>query len=199
MMPENNRTEKLRLFVAIFPPTAVLAALETVQEQLKKLVPPSAIRCAQLEQVHLTLEFLGYVESNRVGEFQKVIEQITDETGVLSISCESVGCFPNRQRPQIIWAGLKSTGLLQLKEKLDIALRNLGHETEKRKFLPHLTLGRATHLSGAQARQISRQLSRVESTIFGEWRVDEIKLMQSDLSSTGAIYSILQTFPLGKG
>jgi 2'-5' RNA ligase len=199
MTPQNNqRPEKIRLFIAIFPPPPVLAALGDLQKKLKEVVPKKSVRWTEPSQVHLTLEFLGYIETNLVGEFRNAIKQTVSQTGVFTVSCKSIGCFPNSHRPRIIWAGLDSADSLKLKEGLDDRLRILGHKVEERKFHPHFTLGRINHLSGAQARRLGRKIATVESSNFGEWQVEEIKLMQSKLSSAGAHYSVLENFLLAK-
>jgi len=190
--------EKVRTFVAIYPSSAALVQLESAQMQLRSLVAAEAVRWTIPDQIHLTLQFLGYIKGDLLGEFQSALERIANETGCFQIRAETIGCFPGAKRPRIIWAGLAGEldSLQTLRQKLDIAFDELGYVPEERKFHPHLTIGRVANLKNSDARLLAKEILKFESTQFGEWQVREIHLMQSVLSPKGAKYHVLKTFPL---
>ncbi|MFI5324391.1 MAG: 2'-5' RNA ligase family protein, partial [Thermodesulfobacteriota bacterium] len=67
-------------------------------------------------------------------------------------------------------------------------LEPLGFLREKRKFLPHVTIGRIT-----SRLKIKEPLPMLER---GEFTIDEIGVMKSELRSDGSIYTPLNIFRL---
>ena len=198
MVNTGELPEKIRTFVAIYPPAMVVAQLEAAQVRLQKVVAVKAVRWTIPEQIHLTLQFLGYVKRDSLAEFQSVLECVTSEANCFQIRAETIGCFPSRKRPRIIWTGLAGelAPLETLKQNLDVAFGELGYVPEKRKFHPHLTIGRVADLKISTARKLAKEILNLGSTRFGEWQVREINLMQSVLSPKGAKYQVLKSFPL---
>ena len=88
--------------------------------------------------------------------------------------------------------------LENLKKSLDEQLKAVGCTGDDRPFHPHLTLGRAARLNPAARRRIAEAISNVagQNRAFGVWRVERIDLMESELSSAGAIYTTLDSVPL---
>jgi RNA 2',3'-cyclic 3'-phosphodiesterase len=192
--------EKIRAFVAIYPPKAVVEQLETMQERMRRVVGVEAVRWTKPDQIHLTLQFLGYIKRDSLAEFQSVLERVASESSSFQMRAELVGAFPSNKRPRILWAGIaeESKSLEILKVRLDNTLAELGCVPEERKFHPHLTLGRVVVLKPAKALRLAREILQEPSCAFGEWRVREICFMQSVLSSAGANYRVLNLFPLKK-
>lgn len=190
--------EKLRAFVAIFPPETVVAQLKTVQAQLENVLKSNAVRWTKSEQIHLTLQFLGYIERKQLADFQSVMEIAVQKHHAFHLRSETIGCFPNQRRPRIIWAGLAGglDCLESLKEELDAAFSNLGYMPEKRIFHPHFTIGRVSELTPKDAARLAEEISKLGAEMFGEWKVQKVHLMQSVLSPKGATYQVLKLFPL---
>src|SRR4051812_11208891 len=97
--------EKIRTFVAIYPPAEIVAELQAAQKQLQKNVSDD-VRWTKPEQIHLTLQFVGYVKRSSLDGFQSALERVSNDTSRFQIRAEAIGCFPNHKRPRIIWAGL---------------------------------------------------------------------------------------------
>jgi RNA 2',3'-cyclic 3'-phosphodiesterase len=190
--------EKVRTFVAIYPTGSIVSQLEAAQARLQIGIKKKAVRWTQPEQIHLTLQFLGNIERHRIDSFRAVLERVVSESKSFQLCAETIDCFPSSKRPRIIWAGL--TGELEplqmLKQKLDVALDELGYVPEKRKFHPHLTIGRVADLKPTNARRLAKEILKFDPAQFGEWHVHEINLMQSVLSPKGAKYHLLKSFPL---
>jgi RNA 2',3'-cyclic 3'-phosphodiesterase len=190
--------EKVRAFVAIYPPTVVVSHLEAMQSRLRKTVASEAVRWTKPEQIHLTLQFLGYIKRDLLGQFETTLDCIAGDTETFSMCAVSVGCFPTRKQPRIIWAGFAGDldPLQALKQKLDIAFSELGYVPEKRKFHPHLTIGRVADLKISETKRLAKDIVKFESAQFGACPVRKIHLMQSILSPKGAKYHVLKSFPL---
>lgn len=187
-----------RLFVAIFPPAHVVTSLQAAVAGVAKGVPARAIRWTRPDQVHLTLNFLGAIAIARIPEIGTALEAACKGHRQHRVRVAGLGCFPNRNRPQIIWAGL--TGDLRplesLKKAIDARLPASGCVGEDRPFHPHLTIGRARELNAAGRREVAEALAREQERDFGEWQVGSIDLMQSVLSPQGAAYGTVQSILL---
>ena len=104
-----------------------------------------------------------------------------------------LGIFPQPSRPRVIWLGVEAPPqLAQLQRAVEERMQGLSFPAGKKRFLPHLTLGRVTRgTTNAQNRKIAQTLfdSRIE---FREsLTVKEIALVKSELRPGGAHYSRL--------
>ena len=85
----------------------------------------------------------------------------------------------------------------KIQADIQYGVEHLGHEPDKRKFFPHLTLGRVRrNTRGIDVKFLEEYLRDVSTVHNSEWLVTEIVLMQSVLLSSGAVYSALGRFPL---
>ncbi len=144
------------------------------------------------ENIHLTLKFLGDVNS---GDIDKIGTAMTDAVynfAPLNLVARRVGLFPGIKRPRIIWVGLggQIQLLFAMQRALEDNLAALGFKEEKRPFKGHLTLGRFRQTVNPDTiRQIMRQYANLSSE---EFTAKQIRLFKSDLKPTGAVYSQLR-------
>jgi len=196
LMPE---TDTKRLFVAIWPPAHIVAGLRAVAAGLGEGLPARAVRWTRPEQIHLTLNFLGAIENARLPGIESALRAACGGCGRHKVRVTGLGCFPDRNRPRIIWAGL--AGDLQPVESLEKAIAAgflaCGCVGEERPFHAHLTIGRVAQLNGEGRRQMAEALAGEQDHDFGEWEVERVDLMRSVLSPQGADYSVLQSILLG--
>ncbi len=104
-----------------------------------------------------------------------------------------MGVFPNPRRPRVIWLGVdEPTGALsRLHQDVEQAISPLGFPTERRRFSPHLTLGRVKRgRSSAELEALGRYATRARVRV-GTMEVSAVYLMRSDLRPSGAIYTEL--------
>jgi 2'-5' RNA ligase len=147
------------------------------------------VKFVEPENIHLTLKFLGEIEHSLVEQVSKIVEGISFQPFTARI--ERVGVFPNLRRPRVVWAGI-TEGASQLEEiwgEIDGKLRELGFERERRRFSPHITIGRVR--SGRNRDQLIHEISSLRDYVFGELHVDRIALKKSVLTPRGPIYSTL--------
>jgi 2'-5' RNA ligase len=124
-----------RLFIAIPMPEEVAAQLERL------CVGLPATRWTDPEQFHLTLRFIGEVPQ---GTFYEIGEALTAVSHIpIELRLKGLGQFPPRGAPQTLWTGVENPeALTPLKRRIVRALESAGLEPERRKFMPHVTLGR---------------------------------------------------------
>jgi 2'-5' RNA ligase len=193
-----TETETKRLFVALFPPAHILAGLQAAAAGLAKQLPPRAVRWTRPEQIHLTLHFLGPVETARLPDIESALRAACGGHRRGRVRVAGLGCFPNLRRPRILWAGL--AGDLRpvdgLQKAIEAGFLACGFAGEDRPFHPHLTMGRVPELNAAGREQLAAALAGEQERDFGEWEPDRVDLMQSVLSPQGAAYSALKSILL---
>lgn len=191
----------MRLFVAVFPPAEVVRQLAEASRGLARGLSPKAVAWTQPEQIHLTLNFLGGVEPARVQEIQREIDGACRRAERNLLQARGLGCFPTAARPRILWAGLSGdlAALQNLKRTLDECLAGLGYARDERPFHPHLTIGRVKQWTGRDRRRLTESLPRWQKAEFGQWMVERVDLMRSELSQDGARHTRLQSFLLREG
>jgi RNA 2',3'-cyclic 3'-phosphodiesterase len=194
-MAANNTT---RLFVAVFPPTEVARRLAEAASAMARGLSPKAVAWTRLEQIHLTLNFLGNVESAKLDDVQRVVEAACRHGERHVLRAHGIGCFPSPARPRIVWAGIgEAVAILEeLKRTLDESLGSLGYAPDMRPFHPHLTIGRIKLLNGGDRRHLAATLPAWSEVDFGSWTVERIDLMRSALAPAGAKYALIQSFTL---
>lgn len=191
----------LRLFLAIDIPPQVRETIATIQNRFKTLgLKASWVRP---DNIHLTLKFLGDTPRERVVNIKKCISESIASINIFKAALDKTGVFPNFKKPQVLWVGLKDphNHLKILQENIDAKMVELGFPWEKKKFNPHLTLARIKHAKGKTRESFAGLKQEVESgpSINEEFfQVDSVKLIQSELTPKGSIYTVLGKFPLGE-
>lgn len=147
------------------------------------------IKFVEPENIHLTLKFLGDIEPNLVEQVTRVVEGISFQPFTARI--ERVGVFPNLRRPRVVWAGI-TEGASRLEEmwsEVDGKLSRLGFERERRRFSPHITIGRVR--SGRNRDKLVHEISSLSDYVFSDLHVDRVVLKKSVLTPRGPIYTTL--------
>jgi len=186
--------EKIRTFIAIELDESVKDGLAKLQERLKGKAPQGSVRWVRLEGIHLTLKFLGDVPADQIEEITRALQKSCQGFAPFSLSCGGLGCFPNLKRPRVVWVGIQEeTGTLaQLQKAIEENVAPLGYPTERRKFSPHLTLGRVQKRAGSgDRRRLGELVEASEIGILGQMEVRSVNLMRSDLRPSGAVYTRL--------
>ena len=186
--------EKIRTFIAIELDESIKDGLTKLQERLKGKVPRGSARWVRPKGIHLTLKFLGDVPADQIGEITRALERSCQGFAPFSLSCGGLGCFPNLKRPRVVWVGIQEeTGTLaQLKKAIEENVAPLGYPTEKRKFSPHLTLGRVQkRASSGDRRRLGELVGASEIGMLGQMEVRSVNLIRSDLRPSGAVYTRL--------
>src|ERR1051325_8887109 len=97
-------TETIRLFIAIPLPEEVKNEIEKTQNELRQAVPGNFVRWTKRDQFHLTLKFLGGVETSRMGELTTALRDACGHFTALRLRAERIGFFPDLRFPRVIWA-----------------------------------------------------------------------------------------------
>ncbi len=177
----------MRVFIAIDLGDDVRAAVEKEVVRFRALAPNA--KWVNVQGVHVTLVFLGYIEDGRVPEAEALVREVARQHAPLELAVQGVGGFGSSVRPRVLWVGLTGDveALAAIKADLEPRFVPFGYEPEKRAFKPHLTLARSRAPNGDPALARCIHASRVAT--FGRAVVDRLILFRSDLSPKGAKYT----------
>jgi RNA 2',3'-cyclic 3'-phosphodiesterase len=193
-----DETERWRVFLAIEVPDAVREALTGPLEALQPL--HDSIRINPTERMHLTLHFLGHLPRPVVEQLQPALAAVVVHHHPFRLVAQGVGAFPNIGRPRVLWASIVGAGLPRLhalRAELGDALHAESLTVDGERFHPHLTLGRVHRpLTGPERAALRDWSTRWGAATFGEVRVDQVRLMRSQLGGGPPRYTTLATFDL---
>ena len=178
--------DAIRTFICIEIPDSIKSRISKLQETLQHI--DAQVSWSKPSNIHLTVKFLGNVESSRIERVSKALERSAIGISPFEIEIGGVGCFPSPRSPRVLWVGVSDVPeqLRRLYTNIEDELARQGFQRETRKFSPHLTIGRirAPH----NAAQVAEAL--IKSGFSSERFVaTEVVLMRSDLRPTGSIYT----------
>ena len=180
----------MRCFIAVPAPTS--PELLSVLGALGKL--GRAVRAVKNDALHVTLRFLGGIDSTVVPEVVDALRCSTQGVEPFDLSVAGLGVFPKPRRPAVVWAGVHDGGQLDaLVTRLSFELELIGFVPDERPFNAHITLARIKARPPAALHEI---LDEHANTSFDGCTVDAVKLMQSELTPQGPIYSVVEAVRL---
>jgi 2'-5' RNA ligase len=185
---------EIRCFVALNLPPELKGRLAELEARLKEA--RADVSWVKPENIHLTLKFLGGVEETRIPLIKRAIQEGLRGEGPLVLSLAGLGVFPNPRSPRVIWVGVEgdTERMEKLQKRLEQALEEVGFPREARSFSPHMTLGRMRSRQGTAG--LMELVGRLGEYRAGSIQAESIELMRSQLHPAGAIYTILESFPL---
>ena len=176
--------ERLRLFVGLPLPRATAAAL--ADWQARELAGHAGLRTVRLDQLHITIAFLGGRPADDVAQVvQAVRAAAVRPTEPLALSASryretrSVAMLVLADEAER--AGMLAGSVHRRLEKLGV------YERERRPWLPHVTVARF------------RERPRLGPPVpdLGVFSPSEVAVYHSVLRPTGAQYDILESVALG--
>ncbi len=200
--------DQIRTFIAIELDGAQKRALDDLQSQFKReraaakfagSSTSNAIRWTAGENIHLTLKFLGNVDAEKMPALQSAVTGACADALPFVLKLDGVGAFPNINRPNVVWVGVQGDveAATKLAQKIDDACAVLGFPREERAFSPHLTLGRVKRDAITRERQsIGEMIANANARELGEFRVERVSVMKSELKPGGSVYSRLAVIEL---
>ena len=176
---------KIRIFLSLELPQTVRNKLSAYAELISGHDKLQHIRWLPKENYHLTLAFLGNVEYVLIGSLQQKLIQNLSFIKAVTYRFSEITPFLFSGTPKIATAMLEySDALIQLQDNTAKCVRDLGISLERRRFKPHVTLGRLKSRSRKSMAFQSQQ-------IFLEGVSEKVVIFQSELTPKGAVYTSL--------
>ena len=186
----------MRLFVEASLDDAALDAAWEASRALRDRpgFPASSVRWVKREALHLTLRFLGEVDSDHEHDHVDNVEHALaalSGVGSIPLQIEALIAFGGR-RPRVIALvprrGAPLDRLVETRAQLDVALELVGFAREERPIRPHLTLGRVRRQAGAAERSAIRLAIDDALPLQIAATVRSVALVQSTLTADGPHY-----------
>jgi len=193
--------EVIRAFIAVNLSPDILDRIEQVALDLKTRMDSVPIRWVPIENIHLTLKFLGNVSTANLEILKDILGKVVSSHHECDISVGGIGVFPKPNNPRVVWVGMEiSQELISLQRNIEIETARLGYSREHRPFSPHLTFGRVSRNASTQDVQIiAKILENYKVGFLGATRVRTVYLFRSDLKPEGAEYTPIYTAALNEG
>ena len=187
----------IRAFIAIELSPEIRLQLGQLIQKFKSL-RIDAVRWVAVENIHLTLKFLGDTNRTDLDKLSKILLSRSGEFSPFTFQVSGMGAFPNNRKPRVVWVGLQAPAALhELQGAVENAASQIGIPVEERGFSPHLTLGRVRNdVTPADLQTLSSALTSMQASDLGFMVAASFTLFRSDLRPQGALYTPLAHFPL---
>ena len=180
---------KIRSFISLDLPLSLRHELSGHAKVIAGQDKRQKIRWLPPENYHLTLVFLGEIESAILSGLQFALEQKLEAAESVPLTISAITPFPF-SRPRIAAALVEQTAeLLRLQRDLLNCVRKYRITPERPRFVPHVTLGRLKPRAGKTVDFKARN-------ILLSGIADSVTLFQSELTPDGAIHTALAEIPL---
>ncbi|MXW90954.1 MAG: RNA 2',3'-cyclic phosphodiesterase [Rhodospirillaceae bacterium] len=177
----------LRLFVGLGLPEDLRETLSMLERGL-----PGA-RWIESDNYHVTLRFIGEVAGDRAEDIDSALAAVRAQPFALSLA--GVGHFGKLRKARSVWAAVEANdALVRLQASVESAIVRAGFPAEARKFRPHVTLAR---IKGETGHHVANFLSEHGDFRAPPFDVRDFVLYESHLTRHGAMYRVLQSYPLG--
>jgi 2'-5' RNA ligase len=187
----------IRTFIAV-------AALPEIRQAAAKLISrlrlsePAAgdIKWVAPENLHWTLQFLGNLDEREIPEVCDAVATAALEIEPFELEARGAGAFPSLTRPRTLWigAGQGERAMTVLHSAVDRRLKKRGYRGEERRFVPHITIGRAGRKG--QLQSLTEELAGLAEYDAGTMLVEEVTVYSSQLAPGGPTYDVLARAPL---
>lgn len=177
---------KRKIFISLDIPLRDRKRLSRVSEKWQDL----PVKWTKLENLHLTLVFLGFVSEGAIPEICEKVGQVTAKNRIFDIDFDRVGLFPSVSEPRAV--ALIGEASEELKKLVNDIEMTLGLSTvPKKTFRPHITLGRV--------RKTKWEALSEKPQIAEDFRlnleISSVDILASDFDGEGE-YVVIESCPL---
>ncbi len=134
------------------------------------------------QNIHITLSFLGELNDKQLEMVRHIAGSI--KTDCFTLTLDRLGFW---KKPQVVWIApnIVPKSLIELEATLQKKLQEKEFEIDQRSYIPHMTLMRK-----------SRSKPRCIQFKPVDWQVKHFVLVRSTLDTKGAIYDVIEQWPL---
>jgi len=174
-----------RIFIAlkVVPGETLLRMISILKSGLNN----EKIKWTSIDNIHITLAFLGDTEEKRIKTISEMLKEKCEVFGNFDLTIKGAGVFKNLNDPRIIWAGIEpSEKLILLNEIIINGLKGAGTDIEYHSFNPHLTIGRVRDIKDKML--LKTYLDKFQNRVIQTVPVNEVILYESILLHSGPVY-----------
>ncbi len=182
---------KIRLFIALIINDEFLDIINSFRENIYP--NDGKIKWESKDKLHITLKFIGDVEEETVPILLDKLESVVKNHNKIKVNFTKFNIIKKYSEPKILWLELHRSELLEnLYNDINSVLTNIGFESERKRFKPHLTLLRIKRNANINKLETLRN-SDID---FPGTYLEEVALIRSQLLPTGSVYTKIKSFIL---
>lgn len=212
----------MRIFIAV---TLKKSVKREIERKLFKVLGRKhwKVKWEKIEKLHLTLAFLGNIETKcqksnvkspalsadrqnhnlklKIEQIKSCIKRAVVNISPFTFSFKGLGCFPTLEEPRVIWLGLKGElqKLALIQKRIAANLKKEKFKLDVRPFSAHITLGRVKQCSLGERKEIGRQIKAMRILDLHSLNlVDRVIIYESKLSPKGSKYYKVEEILLKK-
>ncbi len=180
----------MRLFIGYFASQKFYDKIEEIERETRPFLKGKWVEPYNL---HITYEFLGEVERDKVFELIKNLSEVAKRFRPFKVVYKSLGVFPDRKNPRVLWIGVSegSNLLKRVAREVELLNKRVGVRAKGKPFYPHLTICR---IKEVRTKELSALMKKYKNYEFGEEEVNKVALIKSTLTPNGPLYSVLEEF-----
>lgn len=176
----------LRLFVALPLPPETRTRLSLLGGGV-----PGA-RWLPQQSLHLTVRFIGEVDGGVAQEIAEALDSV--RVAPFTLTLNGLETFGQGEAARVLWVGVeREPALLDLRERVESALRLAGIAPDTQKYVPHVTLAR---LKKPSVGALMRQIAAHSPLRVGPLAFDRFILYSSWSQADGPFYREEAVYPL---
>lgn len=173
----------MRLFVAVWPPPAVVARWAAFERP--KL---AGVRWTAEDQWHVTLRFLGEIDGEKIEGVKGALDPLRSDGQLRGLTARA-GAVVTWPRSAVVCVLVD--GLEALAAQVHRVTADFGAPADRRPFRAHVTLARTDGRD--------RHLGTGWPSFAASWPVEDVKLVASTLHPDGARYHVISRISLDGG
>ncbi len=186
----SKQSDTIRAFLAIPVSRDLTQRLYNGVTLLRNTYFPD-IRPVRIANMHITLKFFAELPAEHTQKIKMVMDQSVQNINPFTLYPNELGAFPGPAKPRVLWCGVKTltNDYSRLVQSLNNECDNIGIETDRKKNIPHITLGRIRNpkrYSWPPREFIVKLFDNLPS-----FDVNSLELIQSTLLSSGVRYDRL--------
>lgn len=176
----------MRLFIAIDINSQWKEEFKNIQRDI--LLHSRNSRIIDMENLHLTLKFLGEVDNNKYKDIKSVLDNLKTDINSIDLEVSNLGSFDRRDN-ELVWVGLENNRKLKkLQNTLEGEFEKIGFKKDNRKFKPHITI--AKNVVWKENFRVDDLIKPVLSPI----KVNKIALYETVFTDKGVKYKKIKEF-----
>ncbi len=171
----------MRCFIAMTPPSDVVADIDRFLEPRRTATENSPWRWSRPTTYHLTLAFMADHPGHHIEELTQALDEWAGRHAPLKMSIAGAGGFRSPERAKALYLGVPGAAAVQLGEwsgQLRALVTHHGGSPDGAGFKPHVTIARAQ-----RAQNAGRLLQALDTYASREFVVPEVILVESRLAT----------------
>ena len=182
-----------RLFLAIhiLPDENLKSHIKNLSSELLQ----ERIKWVEIDNLHITIKFFGETEIIKIPSIIQNVNQSIYGKKPFEFIISKTGIFGSKYNPKVIWLGIEnSENFTNLSNLIINNLKNIGFESDRQNFVPHLTIGRINNVSNIPYFQ--NIINKYNLKCIQKININNIYLYESKLYKNGPVYEKIEKFSL---